>query len=103
MGYMLVTAVFVVSFGRIGDMFGRVRMYNLGFAIFTAASILLSVIWSRGEAGAMQLIVFRMLQAMGGALLMANSAAILTDAPPASEAWPWASTRWQAWPASSPA
>ncbi len=82
MGYMLVTAVFVVSFGRIGDMFGRVRMYNLGFAIFTAASILLSVTWSQGTAGALELIIFRMVQAMGGALLMANSAAILTDAFP---------------------
>ncbi len=85
MGYMLVTAVFVVSFGRIGDMFGRVRMYNLGFAIFTAASILLSVTWSQGAAGAMELIVFRMVQAMGGALLMANSAAILTDAFPTDQ------------------
>ncbi len=85
MGYMLVTAVFVVSFGRIGDMFGRVRMYNLGFAIFTAASILLSITWSQGTQGAMELIIFRMLQAMGGALLMANSAAILTDAFPADQ------------------
>jgi len=85
MGYMLVTAVFVVAFGRIGDMFGRVRMYNLGFAVFTVASILLSITWSQGAAGAMELIVFRMLQAMGGALLMANSAAILTDAFPADQ------------------
>ncbi|CAB1128055.1 MFS transporter [Candidatus Hydrogenisulfobacillus filiaventi] len=82
MGYMLVTAVLVVTFGRIGDLYGRVRMYNLGFAVFTAGSILLSLTWSTGPAGAVELIAFRMLQAVGGALLMANSAAILTDAFP---------------------
>lgn len=85
MGYMLVLAVLVVTLGRIGDMFGRVRMYNLGFAIFTAASILLSLIWSTGPAGAIELIVFRLVQAVGGAFLLANSAAILTDAFPPTQ------------------
>jgi MFS family permease len=81
-GYLLVTAVLVVSFGRIGDMYGRVRMYNLGFAIFTLFSILLSVTWLSGVAAALWLIVMRILQGIGGAFLMANSSAILTDAFP---------------------
>ena len=85
MGYTLVTAVLVVTLGRIGDMFGRVRMYNLGFVIFSAGSILLSLTWSTGSAGAIELIIFRMVQAVGGAFLMANSAAILTDAFPPEE------------------
>ncbi len=85
MGYLLVTAVLVVTVGRIGDMYGRVKMYNLGFAIFTVSSIALSLTWSTGAAGALELIGFRMVQAVGGALLMANSAAILTDAFPANE------------------
>ena len=82
MGYLVVTAVLVVSFGRLGDMYGRVRMYNLGFVIFTAFSILLSVTWMTGGAGALWLIVMRILQGVGGAFLFANSAAILTDAFP---------------------
>ncbi|MFL5737590.1 MAG: MFS transporter [Actinomycetota bacterium] len=82
MGYLVVTAVLVVTFGRIGDMFGRVRMYNLGFLIFTIGSILLSLTWSTGPAGATELIVFRIVQGIGGALLFANSTAILTDAFP---------------------
>lgn len=81
-GYILVQAVLVVTLGRIGDMFGRVRIYNLGFAIFSVGSILLSVTWSTGPAGAMELILFRVVQAVGGACLMANSMAILTDAFP---------------------
>jgi MFS family permease len=85
MGYMLVLAAVVVTVGRIGDIFGRVKMYNLGFAWFTAASILLSVVWSTGATGAMELVVFRMVQAVGGALLFANSAAIITDAFPSEE------------------
>ena len=82
MGFMVVTAVLVVSFGRIGDMYGRVRMYNLGFAGFTAFSILLSLSWMHGPAGALYLIGMRVLQGVGAALLMANSSAILTDAFP---------------------
>jgi MFS family permease len=85
MGYLVVTAVLVVSFGRLGDMFGRVRMYNAGFAVFTLFSILLSVTWLHGTAGAVWLIVMRVLQGVGGALLMANSAAILTDAFPTNQ------------------
>jgi MFS family permease len=85
MGYLVVTAVLVVSFGRLGDMFGRVRMYNLGFAIFAAFSVLLSVTWMHGTAAAWWLISMRVLQGVGGAMLMANSSAILTDAFPVNE------------------
>ena len=85
MGYLVVTAVLVVSFGRLGDMFGRVRMFNLGFAIFALFSVLLSATWLHGTAAAWWLISMRILQAVGGAMLMANSSAILTDAFPARE------------------
>ncbi len=85
LGFMVVMAVLVVSLGRVGDMFGRVRMYNLGFAIFTVGSILLSVTWLDGSAGAMWMIVMRVVQGIGAAFLMANSSAILTDAFPAEE------------------
>src|SRR3954451_6010529 len=83
MGYLVVTAVLVVTFGRMGDMFGRVRMYNAGFLVFTLASVALSVTPFMGSAGALWLIGFRVVQGIGGALLMANSTAILTDAFPA--------------------
>jgi MFS family permease len=82
LGFLVVTAVLVVSLGRLGDMFGRVRMYNLGFAVFTLFSILLSATWLHGQAGALYLILMRIGQGIGGALLFANSAAILTDAFP---------------------
>jgi MFS family permease len=82
MGYLVVTAVLVVSFGRLGDIFGRVRMYNLGFALFALFSVLLSVTWMHGAAAAWWLISMRILQGVGGAMLMANSGAILTDAFP---------------------
>ena len=82
MGYRLVQAVLVVNLGRLGDMFGRVRMYNAGFVVFTLASILLSFDPFSGGHGAMWLIGWRFLQAVGGSMLMANSAAILTDAFP---------------------
>jgi MFS family permease len=85
MGYMLVTAVLVVSFGRLGDMFGRVRMYNLGYVIFTVFSILLSVTWMHGPAAAIYMIVMRVFQGVGGALIMANSSAIITDAFPRTQ------------------
>jgi MFS family permease len=85
MGFMLVTAVLVVSFGRVGDIYGRVRMYNLGFAVFTFFSILLSVTWLSGSAGALWIIVMRVFQGVGGAFLFANSTAILTDAFPPDE------------------
>ena len=85
MGYMLVSAAVVVTVGRIGDIFGRVKMYNLGFAWFTLGAILLSLVWSTGSTGALELIGLRMFQVIGGALLMANSAAIITDAFPAEQ------------------
>ena len=85
MGYMLVAAAIVVTVGRIGDIFGRVKMYNLGFAWFTVASLLLSLVWSKGPTGALELVILRMIQAVGGALLMANSAAIITDAFPSDQ------------------
>src|ERR1700752_2815666 len=80
MGYLVVTAVLVVTFGRLGDIFGRVRMYNAGFFVFTVGSALLALTPMNGAAGALWLIGFRVVQGIGGALLMANSAAILTDA-----------------------
>ncbi len=85
MGFLVATAVLVVSFGRIGDMYGRVRMFNFGFAIFTAGSILLSLTWMDGSEAARWLIAMRIAQGVGGALLMANSSAILTDAFPHDE------------------
>ncbi|MDI5969227.1 MFS transporter [Streptomyces sp. SL13] len=85
MGFMVVTAVLVVTFGRLGDMFGRVRMYNMGFAVFTLCSIALSLTWLHGSAGALWLIGWRVVQGIGGALLFANSTAILTDAFPAKQ------------------
>jgi MFS family permease len=85
MGFLLVTAVLVVSLGRVGDIFGRVRMYNLGFAVFTASSILLSVTWMHGTAGALWLIIVRVFQGVGGAFLIANSSAIVTDAFPPNQ------------------
>ena len=85
MGYLVVTAVLVVSFGRLGDMYGRVRMYNAGFAIFTVFSILLAATWMTGTAGVLWLIVMRVLQGVGGAFLMANSSAIITDAFPVDQ------------------
>jgi EmrB/QacA subfamily drug resistance transporter len=85
MGYLVVTAVLVVTFGRLGDMYGRVRMYNAGFLIFTVASILLSLTPFTGSQGALWLIGFRVVQGVGGALLLANSTAILTDAFPATQ------------------
>jgi MFS family permease len=83
MGYRLVQAVLVVNLGKLGDMFGRVKMYNAGFVVFTIASVLLSFDPYQGTHGALWLIGWRFLQAIGGSMLMANSAAILTDAFPA--------------------
>ena len=82
LGFLVVIAVLVVSLGRLGDIYGRVRMFNLGFAVFTVFSILLSVTWMHGSAGALWLILMRVGQGVGGALLFANSSAILTDAFP---------------------
>jgi len=82
MGYMVVTATLLVTIGRISDMVGRVKMYNLGFAVFTLGSILLAVTPGSGNVAALQLIGYRIVQGIGGAFLFANSAAILTDAFP---------------------
>ncbi len=82
MGFLVATAVLVVSFGRVGDIYGRVRMFTLGFAIFTVFSLLLSVTWMDGSQAALWMIVMRIGQGVGGAFLFANSSAILTDAFP---------------------
>jgi MFS family permease len=84
-GFLIVTSVLIVSLGRLGDMFGRVRIYNLGFVIYTAASLVLTVTWLNGRAGATFLIGFRIVQGIGAACLLANSAAIITDAFPANQ------------------
>src|SRR5271157_587169 len=84
-GYSLVTSVLLVSFGRISDMFGRVRLFNLGFAIFTVGSLLCAVTPNTGDLGATELVAFRIVQGVGGAFLLSNSAAILTDAFPPRE------------------
>src|SRR6476646_6588030 len=85
MGYLVVTAVLVVPLGRLGDIFGRVRIYNLGFAIFTVAAIALSFDPFHLGGGAVWLICWRVIQGIGGAMLMACSAAILTDVFPSRQ------------------
>jgi MFS family permease len=85
MGYLIVTAVLVVSFGRLGDMYGRVKMYNAGFLVFTVFSILLSVTWMHGTAAVLWLVVMRILQGVGGAMLMGTSNAIITDVFPVEQ------------------
>jgi MFS family permease len=85
LGFLIVTSVLVTSLGRLGDMYGRVRIYNLGFAIFTFFSALLSVTWLNGHAGGLWLIVLRIFQGIGAAMLMANSAAVITDAFPVGQ------------------
>src|SRR6188472_3359408 len=85
LGFLVVLAVLLVSLGRLGDMYGRVKMYNLGFAVFTFFSILLTITWMTGAAAAIWIIVMRIGQGVGGAFLFANSTAILTDAFPENE------------------
>jgi MFS family permease len=85
LGFLVVSSVLIVSLGRLGDMFGRVRMYNLGFVVYTLASLLLAIDWMTGPAGAMFLIVFRIVQGIGAAFLLANAAAIITDAFPSNQ------------------
>ena len=82
LSFLVVSSVLVVSLGRLGDMYGRVRMYNLGFAVYTLSSVVLTVDWMQGQAGAMYLVVGRIFQGVGAAFLIANSSAILTDAFP---------------------
>ncbi len=85
LGFLVVTAVLVVSLGRLGDIYGRARTFNYGFAVFTLFSVLLSVTWMKGTNAALWLIIMRALQGVGGAMLFANSAAIITDAFPANQ------------------
>jgi MFS family permease len=85
LGYLVTGSVLVVSVGRLGDMYGRVRMYNLGFVIYTVASLFLTIDWMTGHEGALWLLVWRIVQGIGGAFLVGNSGAILTDAFPAHQ------------------
>jgi MFS family permease len=85
MGFLLVSAVLVVTLGRLGDIYGRVKVYNLGFVVFAVSSILLAVEPLDGAGGALWLIGFRLVQGVGGAMIFANSTAILTDAFPATQ------------------
>src|SRR5437763_4079740 len=97
MGYLLVSAVLVVTLGRLGDMYGRVRMYNLGFAIFGLAAVALPFDPFTGPSGALWLILWRVVQAVGGSMLMANPRrSSPTRSRRTSAARPWASTRWPA-------
>src|SRR3954462_11290927 len=85
LGYLVVTSVLIVSLGRLGDMYGRVKIFNLGFVIYTVASLLLTIDWMTGRSGAAYLIGFRIVQGIGGACLLANAAAIITDAFPSNQ------------------
>jgi MFS family permease len=85
LGYLVVTSVLIVSLGRLGDMVGRVKIYRLGFIIYTVASLLLAIDWLQGTGGALYLIGLRVVQGIGGACLLANAAAIITDAFPANQ------------------
>ena len=85
MGFSVVLAVLVVTLGRVGDIFGRVRIFNIGFVVFTAFSLLLAVTWLTGTPAALWLIGMRVGQGVGGAMLFANSSAIITDAFPADQ------------------
>src|SRR5271154_71518 len=76
LGFLVITSVLVVALGRLGDIYGRVRVYNLGFAVYTFFSLLLSVTWMSGRAAGIWLIVMRIFQGVGAAMLMANSGAI---------------------------
>jgi MFS family permease len=82
LGYLVTSSVLVVSVGRLGDLFGRVKMYNLGFVIYTGASFFLTIDWMMGQSGALWLLIWRIIQGVGGAFLIGNSGAILTDAFP---------------------
>jgi MFS family permease len=85
LSFLVVSSVLVVSLGRLGDMYGRVKMYNLGFAVYTFFSLLLTITWMSGTAAALWLVIMRVFQGVGAAFLIANSSAILTDAFPEDE------------------
>ncbi len=87
LGYTIVSSVAVVTIGRLSDMFGRVKLYNMGFAIFSFASVLIVIVTYlvSGDTAVLAITLLRLLQGLGAAFLFANSAAILTDAFPANE------------------
>lgn len=85
LSFLIVSSVLVVSFGRLGDMYGRVKMYNLGFLIYTVASIFLTITWMQGTSAALYLVIMRVFQGVGAAFIIANSSAILTDAFPPNQ------------------
>lgn len=85
LGFNVATTVLLVTFGRLSDIYGRVRLYNLGFAVFTIGSVFCALTWGKGTAGELELIAFRLIQGVGGAFLFSNSAAILTDAFPENQ------------------
>lgn len=85
LSFLIVSSVLVVSFGRLGDMFGRVNMYTFGFLIYTVSSILLTITWMHGTDAALYLVIMRVFQGVGAAFIIANSAAILTDAFPSNQ------------------
>jgi EmrB/QacA subfamily drug resistance transporter len=87
LGYIIMSSVVVVTIGRLSDIFGRVKLYNLGFAIFAIASTLLYVVsyTFTGITAVILLILFRLIQGFGGGFLFANSTAILTDAFPQNQ------------------
>ena len=85
MGYGLVVATLLLSFGRLSDMYGRIKMFRLGYLIFTIGSILLFLTPSTGNAGALEIVIFRLIQGVGAAFILANSAAIIRDVFPPNE------------------
>lgn len=84
-GYFIVTTILLVTFGRISDIFGRVKLFNAGFAVFTVGSLALYLTPNAGTLGATELVIFRVIQGLGASFIFANSAAILTDAFPPKE------------------
>ena len=85
LGFLITTSVLVVNFGRLGDLYGRVRLYNLGFVVYTFFSLMLAITWTSGRAAAFYLVIMRIFQGVGSALLLAQSPAIITDAFPANQ------------------
>jgi MFS family permease len=85
LGYLITTSVLVVNFGRLGDIYGRVRLYNLGFAVYTFFSLMLTITWQSGQSAALYLNIMRIFQGVGAALLYSQSGAIITDAFPSNQ------------------
>jgi multidrug resistance protein len=78
--FLLVITLLSTQVGRLGDMFGRVRMYQAGFAVFVVGSALCALAWDE-----LSVIVFRCVQGVGGALVMANGGAVLADLYPRNQ------------------